>query len=114
MALHMKQGSLFTRLTNKKCAVRSLNFQNSRFPRSVFDPEVLEGCGGLAARDRAALIDGLGLGETASGKAPLLAEILRLSKVASNSVSGPVRPVIERIYQAILTVAQFQRTSRHY
>ena len=48
---------------------------------SVFDPEVMEGSGGVAVRDRAALVDGLGLGETASTRAPLLAEILRLSKV---------------------------------
>ena len=47
----------------------------------MFDPEVMEGSGGVAVRDRAALVDGLGLGETASAKTPLLAEILRLSKV---------------------------------
>ena len=41
----------------------------------------MEGSGGVAVRDRAALVDGLGLGETASAKTPLLAEILRLSKV---------------------------------
>ena len=47
----------------------------------MFDPEVMEGSGGVAVRDRVALVDGLGLGETASARAPLLAEILRLSKV---------------------------------
>ena len=66
-----------------KVLVHKVDLQEySWFPHSVFDPEVLEGSGGLAVRDRAALIDGLGLGETASGRAPLLAEILRLSKVA--------------------------------
>ena len=51
----------------------------------MFDPEVMEGAGGIAVRDRAALVDGLGLGETAGAKTPLLAEILRLSKVKSIS-----------------------------
>ena len=54
---------------------------NRRSSLSVFDPEVMEGSGGVAVRDRVALVDGLGLGETASARAPLLAEILRLSKV---------------------------------
>lgn len=58
---------------------------NRYFSLSVFDPEVMEGSGGVAVRERAALVDGLGLGETASAKAPLLAEILRLSKVWDNS-----------------------------
>jgi len=59
-----------------------LAFFELRHTLSVFDPEVMEGAGGVAVRDRAALVDGLGLGETAGAKTPLLAEILRLSKVS--------------------------------
>ena len=48
----------------------------------MFDPEALDGSG-VPMRDREALIDGLGLGELAGQRrAPLLAEIVRLSKVS--------------------------------
>jgi len=59
-----------------------LAFFDLRHTLSVFDPEVMESSGSVAVRDRAALVEGLGLGETATARTPLLAEILRLSKVS--------------------------------
>jgi hypothetical protein len=46
---------------------------------SVFDPEVLDGSG-VPLRSRADLVEGLGLAEARN--LPLLAEVLRMSKVA--------------------------------
>ncbi len=61
-----------------------LSFHGLSYSRSVFDAEASMTS---ATRDRGALAEGLGMTELAAGKgpgsrAPLLAEILRLSKVS--------------------------------
>ena len=54
---------------------------------SVFDPEVMDslatvGTDARPMRDRSQLIEGLGLSELTNKQTPLLAEIVKLSKVA--------------------------------
>ncbi|XP_059082894.1 centrosomal protein 43-like isoform X2 [Tigriopus californicus] len=58
-----------------------LAFFNLNFTLSIFEPEALEACG-LGMKSRGQLIEGLGLNELTNPKLPLLAEILRLSKVS--------------------------------
>eukprot|EP00095_Tigriopus_kingsejongensis_P001947 maker-scaffold567_size135338-snap-gene-0.20 protein:Tk01947 transcript:maker-scaffold567_size135338-snap-gene-0.20-mRNA-1 annotation:"fgfr1 oncogene partner" len=58
-----------------------LVFFNLNFSLSIFEPEAVEACG-LATRSRGQLMEGLGLSELTNPKLPLLAEVLRLSKVS--------------------------------